>query len=161
MRFFYFHRLFLAIIVLTSFSLRAEVSQLWVANGEKWTPTSRLPDFSFAGYRRGEELFRIPAESISVSDFGAKGDGRTDDTEAFERALKVGAGKVINIPAGRYIFSKNFQIKISNLVLRGAGPGQTIFIFTKNLARVCLINTIIIILIFFICKIVNPILCIR
>ena len=126
-------QLALAILGITAGSLPADVSQLWGVNGEKWTPASRLPDFSFAGYRRGEEPFRIPAESISVSDFGAKGDGRTDDTEAFERALKVGAGKVINVPAGRYIFSKSFQIKTSRLVLRGAGPGQTVFIFTKSL----------------------------
>ncbi|MEI8288111.1 MAG: glycosyl hydrolase family 28-related protein [Verrucomicrobiota bacterium] len=126
-------RLIPIVSVLACPSLSAKVSQLWGAAGEKWTPGSRLPDFSFAGYRRGEEPFRIPAENISASDFGAKGDGRTDDTEAFNRALAVGGGKVINVPAGRYIFSKSFQIKTSNLVLRGAGPGQTVFVFTKSL----------------------------
>jgi hypothetical protein len=28
----------------------AEYSALWGRTGEKWTPQSRLPDFSFAGY---------------------------------------------------------------------------------------------------------------
>ena len=57
---------------------KAETSELWGAAGEKWTPESRLPDFSFAGYRRGEEPFRIPKAQVSVATFGAKGDGKTD-----------------------------------------------------------------------------------
>ena len=121
------------ILLLTAPALRADVSQLWGTAGEQWTPASRLPDFSFAGYRRGEEPFRIPAESISVADFGAKGDGHTDDTAAFKNALQAGAGKVIRVPAGRFVLSDRLRIETSNLVLRGAGPGQTIFVFTKNL----------------------------
>jgi ribosomal protein L21E len=119
--------------ILTVASLPAEVSQLWGVAGEKWTPASRLPDFSYAGYRRGEEPFRIPSASISVADFGAKGDGRTDDTAAFKKAIAAGAGKVIQVPAGRFLLSDILRIQVSNLVLRGAGPGQTIFVFTRNL----------------------------
>ncbi|MGZ8920969.1 MAG: hypothetical protein ACXW3L_08290, partial [Limisphaerales bacterium] len=33
----------------------AEHSELWGAAGEKWDARSRLPDFSFAGYHRGEK----------------------------------------------------------------------------------------------------------
>jgi polygalacturonase len=80
-----------------------QVSSLWGRTGEKWTPQSRLPDFSFAGYRRGEEPFRIPAQSISVASFGAKGDGRTDDTKAFQQAIADGSGKVVLIPPGRFV----------------------------------------------------------
>src|SRR5688572_17926686 len=29
-------------------------SKLWGKNDDTWSPVSRLPDFSFAGYRRGE-----------------------------------------------------------------------------------------------------------
>ena len=61
---------------------KAETSDLWGAAGEKWTPESRLPDFSLAGYRRGEEPFRIPKAQVSVAAFGAKGDGKTDSTAA-------------------------------------------------------------------------------
>ena len=70
--------------------------------GEKWAATGRLPDFSSAGYRRGEEPFCIPDNRVSVTSFGAKGDGRTDDTAAFQQAITSGEGKVIEIPAGRY-----------------------------------------------------------
>ena len=40
----------------------AETSDLWGANGEHWTPQSRLPDFSFAGYHCGEApIPNVPA----------------------------------------------------------------------------------------------------
>ena len=109
----------------------AETSELWGAGGEKWTAESRLPDFSFAGYRRGEEPFRIPAAQISVTRFGAKGDGQTDDTLAFKKALAAGAGRVILIPSGRYVLSDVLEIQHSNIVLRGAGPEKTVLLFTK------------------------------
>ena len=125
-----------ALIFISAFHAAAAVSELWGANGERWSPASRLPDFSFAGYRRGEESYRIPAEKISVIDFGAKGDGKTDDTAAFKKALAAGAGKVIEVPAGRYIFSDRFFIRTSNLVLRGAGSGKTVFVFTKSLETI-------------------------
>ncbi len=124
-----------AIFILFSFSVPtySQTSQLWGAAGEKWTPQSRLPDFSFAGYRRAEEPFRIPRESISVASFGAKGDGKTDDTRAFKEAIAGGAGKVILVPAGRYMLSDVLEIRASNLVLRGAGQDKTVLLFTKGL----------------------------
>jgi len=122
-----------ALPIVAAASLHAETSQLWGVAGESWTPASRLPDFSFAGYRRGEEAFRIPSASISAADFGAKGDGRTDDTAAFKAAIAAGSGKVIHIPAGRFVLSNILEIRSSNLVLRGAGSGQTVLVFTKSL----------------------------
>jgi polygalacturonase len=49
-----------------------------------------------------------PAElkPINVKDFGAKGDGVTDDTAAINVAIvaaqKQGAGAVVSLPSGRY-----------------------------------------------------------
>ena len=127
---------FFALILFSVLSSHAAVSVLWGMNGERWSPASRLPDFSFAGYRRGEEPYRIPTQNISVADFGAKGDGLTDDTEAFKEALAAGAGKLIEVPPGRYLFSDRFFIRTPNLVLRGAGSDKTIFIFTKSLESI-------------------------
>lgn len=109
----------------------AVTSRLWGVAGELWSPQSRLPDFSFAGYRRGEEPYRIPRESISVKDYGAVGDGMTDDTASFHRALEAGKGKLILIPAGRYVLNDLFRIEASGTVLRGAGPDSTILEFRK------------------------------
>ena len=111
-------------------------SQLWGRAGERWSASGRLPDFSFAGYRRGEESYRVPAESISVADFGARGDGDADDTEAFERAIAQGAGKVVHIPAGRYRLSTILRIQTSGVVLRGEGPGRTTLLFARSMEDV-------------------------
>lgn len=111
-------------------------SELWGRGGEAWKPDGRLPDFSFAGYRRGEEPYRIPAERISVEAFGAGGGDRAVDTAAFKRAIAEGAGKIIDIPAGRYILDDILEIQSSNLVLRGAGPDKTILEFVKPLEEI-------------------------
>lgn len=108
-----------------------QVSKLWGERGELWRPQSRLPDFSFAGYRWGQEPYRRPAEKISVKDFGAVGDGRTDDTEAFKRAIAAGKGKLIVIPPGRYVLRDILSIRTSGTLLQGAGADKTFLVFTK------------------------------
>lgn len=42
-------------------------------------------------------------EVISVKDFGATGNGTTDDTTAFNNALVAAAGKSLYVPAGTYL----------------------------------------------------------
>mgnify|MGYP001206696134 CR=1 FL=1 len=113
-----------------------ETSTLWGNSGELWTPESRLPDFSFAGYRRGEEPYRVPKERISVKDFGATGDGKTDDIEAFRKAIAEGEGKVIHIPAGRYVLSAGLDIQGGQRVLRGDGTEKTVLLFTRGLEEI-------------------------
>src|SRR4051812_31415797 len=60
------------------------ISDLWGTNGELWNPIGRLPDYSFAGYRSGRGSIPEIAVTANVKDFGAVGDGKTDDTAAFE-----------------------------------------------------------------------------
>jgi hypothetical protein len=51
-------------------------------------------------------LSATPAISVSVRDFGAKGDGVTSDTAAVQKAIDTvaaGGGGEVRIPAGRYI----------------------------------------------------------
>ncbi|MHB0998469.1 MAG: glycosyl hydrolase family 28-related protein [Armatimonadota bacterium] len=53
-----------------------------------------------------------PSAVITVRDFGAKGDGKTDDTKAFQSALNE-AGKTGNnvfVPAGNYVIKGNISI---------------------------------------------------
>jgi hypothetical protein len=46
------------------------------------------------------------AETVTVKDFGAKGDGVTDDTLAFARAItQAGAGGTVYVPRGKYVIS--------------------------------------------------------
>lgn len=73
-----------------------------------------------------------PAERkpIDVKDFGAKGDGVTDDTAAINAAIvaaqKTGAGGVVSLPSGRYktALGKEKSIRIEGadgLVFQGEG----------------------------------------
>ena len=50
---------------------------------------------------------------FSVLDFGAKADGKTDDTAAFQKALDAAAaakGGVVNAPRGNYFFAGHLRI---------------------------------------------------
>jgi hypothetical protein len=114
----------------------SQTSDLWGTAGEKWTPESRLPDFSQAGDRRGDEPYRVPTNTISVKDLGAKGDGKTDDTEAFKKAIASGPDKLVLIPKGRFVLSDMLEITQSRIVLRGAGPEQTVLLFTRSLQEI-------------------------
>lgn len=62
-----------------------------------------------------------PSGSLSVRDFGAKGDGATDDTEAIQRALDAGVRekKVVYLPPGRYRTTRGFRVE--SVVVQGAG----------------------------------------
>ena len=114
-------------------SIAAETSDLWGRGGEKWTPRSRLPDFSFAGYHCGEAPLPSLPPGASVKDFGAKGDGMTDDTQAFLDALAKVKSGAIEIPAGRYKITKILEITRPGLVLRGAGADRTFLFFPEPL----------------------------
>lgn len=116
-------------------SAQTETSELWGSQGELWNPASRLPDFSFAGYRYGEAPIPTPAVVANVMNFGAVGDGIADDTTAFENAIAAVNNGAILIPAGRYKITRVLYIRKSNLVLRGAGPSLTTLVFTKHLTE--------------------------
>jgi hypothetical protein len=101
-------------------------SALWVLQGAEWSPESRLPDFSFAGYRRGEAAIPTPPVTHNVRDFGAVGDGVHNDSAAFLRAIDAVDGGVLFIPAGRYLVSEMLLIDKPGLVLRGEGARKSI-----------------------------------
>ena len=108
-------------------------SELWGRSGEQWTSRSCLPDFSFAGYRAGEQSIPSVKQSLNVRDFGARGDGKTDDTRAFKEAIVRYRGGAIFIPPGRYVISDILSITKSGVVLRGAGQGATTLYFARSL----------------------------
>ena len=108
-------------------------SQLWGKNGDNWNSSSRLPDFSYAGYRRGEKNIPNYPQGVSVRQFGAKGDGRTDDTQAFQQALQSVKKGAIEVPPGRYVITDFLEINRPGVIIRGAGPDQTILYFPSPL----------------------------
>ncbi|MEM7396570.1 MAG: glycosyl hydrolase family 28-related protein, partial [Verrucomicrobiota bacterium] len=111
-------------------------SDLWGKDGERWSTESRLPDFSFAGYRCGEAALPTGKATTDVLRFGARGDGKTDCTEALRRAIAATDRGVIQIPAGRYVLRDMIRITKPGIVLRGAGPGRTVIFCPRNLEDV-------------------------
>ena len=109
-------------------------SSLWGVKGEKWNQRGRLPDFSYAGYHASEQ--QIPAAKPKWDlkrDFNAAGDGRTDDSGALLKALTTVRDGVLFIPKGTYLISKRIDINRANIVIRGAGAGETILFFPNSL----------------------------
>ena len=59
----------------------------------------------------------------NVRDFGAKGDGKTDDTEALQHCLRDGNG-LVEFPRGDYVISQTVVIDLtqrSRIALKGTG----------------------------------------
>lgn len=59
-------------------------------------------------------------DTVSVKDFGAVGDGVTDDTAAIQAAIDSGAG-VVWFPAGTYLTSATITDYVGGVTLKGAG----------------------------------------
>jgi hypothetical protein len=132
----YVCRLVVVMAMVGGFTHRAEAqsySLLWGRAGEKWQASGRVTDFSYAGYHRGERELPRLEPGISVRDFGALGDGKADDTAAFKRAIEAGGGKVIHIPAGRYVITDILTINQAGTCLLGDGRDKTVLVMTKPL----------------------------
>ncbi|MBI2806936.1 MAG: right-handed parallel beta-helix repeat-containing protein [Planctomycetes bacterium] len=71
----------------------------------------------------------------SVRDFGARGDGKTDDAQAIQHAIQKGDG-VVHFPRGNYLISRTIRVPLqmhgrisidgalgtAKLIMAGAGP---------------------------------------
>jgi hypothetical protein len=71
-----------------------------------------------------------------VTDFGARADGSTDCSAAFNAAVRdVGerGGGTVFVPPGVYQLETPVWLQWSKVVLRGAGPGSTVLHFTRPL----------------------------
>ncbi len=97
----------------------------------------QIPNVSYAGYRRGEEPLPRPSGPVfNVRDFGAQGDGDTDDTRALAAAVTAAGsagGGVVVVPAGNYLLTGVLWIHHSGVVVRGEGPESTALSFREPL----------------------------
>lgn len=62
---------------------------------------------------------------VNVKDFGAKCDGLSDDSPAFQNAHDSVPFGTINIPVGTCVLKSNINISRDNIKWRGAGQGAT------------------------------------
>ena len=101
-----------------------------------WTPdvlTSRaLPDYSYAGYRWGDEPIPTPGASeatiIRATDHGVIADDGRDDTAGLRAAVatasRVDGWAVVQLPRGEVELRNLLFIERGEFVLRGAGSGD-------------------------------------
>lgn len=115
--------------------LRAKISPLFLTDRSKhilpFTPAFVGADDAvrpswFGRLKYALEQLRGHVETVDVRDFGAKGDGVTDDTLAFKDALGDGHRQVI-VPEGVYVV-RGIRLP-SWSILTGAGKGKTIITF--------------------------------
>lgn len=123
-----------AVLAGCAMAAHADHSRLWGKEGEAWFAESRIPDFSFAGYRAGQAAIPDVPVQTNVRDFGATGDGETDDSEAFLQAIQATANGAILIPAGRYKLTRQLVLSRSGVVLRGEGEEKTTLAFAAPLS---------------------------
>jgi hypothetical protein len=71
---------------------------------------------------------------VSVKDFGAVGDGVTDDTAAIQAAIDAAAGRPVYVPAGTYVITSTIDMESAATSTFNQGPqligdgiGKTIF----------------------------------
>lgn len=73
------------------------------------------------------------ADIINVKDYGAKGDGTTDDSSAFSSAVTAAQGKILYIPDGNYkLLSNTFLNGIKDCIDYGNYPSLKPFYQNKK-----------------------------
>ena len=112
-------------------------SSVWGVKGEKWDKELLL-DWSWSGYGAKEREYPDPPVVANVLDFGAKGDGKTDNSGPFAAAIAAargtaGGGTVL-IPAGQYMVRNRIILNGNGIVLKGAGRENTKILFPESLA---------------------------
>ena len=64
----------------------------------------------------------IEGAEVNVKDFGAVGDGVTDDTAAIQAAIdSLSSGGIVNLPVGTYLTSATININVAGIHLSGSG----------------------------------------
>ena len=83
---------------------------------DSWMSSNYWVDVVFSAYK------------VSVKDFGAKGDGITDDTLAIQTAIDSvpATGGTVFVPAGDYRISNSIAIGHDNTILTGEGAASII-----------------------------------
>lgn len=94
-----------------------------------------LPDFSYAGYHRGEQWPPVDAKATLFEVPASLGDGATNATAGIQAQIDkacAAKGGVVHLPAGLFVLKfpsstarGALTVGCSNVVLRGEGPTKT------------------------------------
>ena len=126
-------RMFTLVCFLCCLSSGQQYSSIWGTNGEKWD-TTRIADYTNAGYKKG----RVPIPqfpiSVNVKTLGAKGDGKSDDRQYIQAAIRQCAPNgSVYFPKGTYVINDSLIIGKSNISLKGESRDSTILFIKKGL----------------------------
>ncbi len=137
-----------------------DTRELYIGNGEgfsgntqiltEWSPNTEIINYTYVGASGVAARTGLPGEPIvrnlsqklddilNVKDYGAKGDGLTDDTAAIQRAIEdrwISRSDIptktlmsmvnIFLPAGTYIISNTLKIYPMTALI-GEGPNKTV-----------------------------------
>ncbi len=97
-----------------------------------------LPDFSYAGYRMGEEIpDTSERERVNAGAYGAIPDDDLDDSEALLAAIDAAAGQghVVLLKSGVYDIHRPIRIDQGDWIIRGESQQGTILRFHKPLCE--------------------------
>ena len=145
------HSFHLALLAITCAGLLPSLAWRPSLYPVDWTPPDQasfttdklIQDFSYAGYRRGEEPIPEiagPVFDVTAAPYNADPTGTSDSTSAIQAAINaatVADGGVVFLPAGTYRVAPQgnnrfaLWIQHPNIVLRGAGVGQTFILNTS------------------------------
>lgn len=126
---------YLLILIITSLANAVQAlpeSKVWqrFEAERKAGKTTWLPDFSYAGFKRGEAAPQVSGKVFKVSDFGALPDDQKDDRAGIEKAIKAAGkngGGIVLFDKGRYLVNTTMQnrgvikIESDNIIIKGAG----------------------------------------
>ena len=90
---------------------------------EKWYEEGKFADLVI------QVIDELKQFGVSVKTYGAVGDGKTDDIEAFEKA--IASGYPVYIPNGKFAVSRSIKIP-SNTVITGAGIDNAVVTFLDS-----------------------------
>ena len=93
--------------------------------------STRRVDWQNVGYGAIPTTYAV---TVDITDVGAVGDGVTNDGPAIQAAINAANPSVLTMiyfPTGRYAINQTIFINKNNIVLKGAGPSYTEFIFTN------------------------------
>jgi hypothetical protein len=106
----------------------------WSADAPADAQGRFLHDFSYAGYRKGEQPPAAPPGAThDVVAAGADATGGRDSTGAIQSAINAASaagGGIVFFPAGTYRIDDRLTVTASGVVLRGTGKGSVLR-FTK------------------------------
>ena len=102
-----------------------------LANTTSSTQGSSLVGYVPASGPPGRTVQAKLQDTVSVKDFGAVGDGSTDDTTAFQNAIAYCqsstqyGGRALYIPGGRYKITSSLTISKEFITIFGDGPWES------------------------------------